>query len=108
MLINENGNVGIGTTTNLTNKLNVNGITSSISFIGNGAALTNLAYANIDGKPTNFQADWNSTIINKPATFPVTMTNIYNKTETDNLLNEKQPNLTFTSPLTKTLNTKST
>jgi len=26
MLINENGNVGIGTTTTLTNKLNVNGI----------------------------------------------------------------------------------
>jgi hypothetical protein len=99
MLINENGNVGIGTTTTLTNKLNVNGTISATSFSGNGAALTNLTYANIDGKPTNFQADWNSTIINKPATFPATMTTIYTKTETDNLLNAKQATLTAATNL---------
>ena len=49
--------------------INSSGLTAT-AFSGNGAALTNLAYANIDGKPTNFQADWNSTIINKPSTFP--------------------------------------
>ena len=35
------------------------------------------------------------------------MTYIYTKTETDNLLNAKQANLTFTSPLTNTANTVS-
>ena len=67
MLINENGNVGIGTT-NLINKLNVNGIISATSFSGNGTNLSNLTYNNIDGKPSTFPAD---------------MTNIYNKSETD-------------------------
>ncbi len=80
-------------------------LTASTSLLGNGANITNLAYANINGKPTNFQADWNSTVINKPATFPATMTTIYSKTETDNLLNAKENILTFSSPLTRTTNT---
>ena len=33
------------------------------------------------------------------------MTNIYSKTETDNLLNTKENILTFSSPLTRTTNT---
>ena len=32
---------------------------------GNATGLTHLQYTNIDGKPTNFQSDWNSTVINK-------------------------------------------
>ena len=32
--------------------------------------LTHLQYTNIDNKPTNFQSDWNCTIINKPSYFP--------------------------------------
>ena len=80
-------------------------LTASTSLLGNGAAITNLAYANITGKPTNFQADWTSTIINKPSTFPADMTTIYTKTETNNLLNAKEAILTFSSPLTRTTNT---
>ena len=37
--------------------------------------------------------------------FNSTLTNFYNKTETNNLLNAKQATLTFTSPLTNTANT---
>jgi hypothetical protein len=33
---------------------------------GNGTGLTNIGYNNVIGKPTNFQSDWNSTVINKP------------------------------------------
>ena len=47
-------------------------------------------------KPSNFQCDYNSTLINKPSTFPADMTNIYNKTETNSLLNGKQNTLIST------------
>ena len=58
-------------------------LTAATNLLGNGSAITNIAYANITGKPTNFQADWLSTVINKPSTFTPDMTNIYTKTETD-------------------------
>ena len=83
-ILNVGGNI-IGSGTGITN-LNYN-------------AITNLAYANITGKPSYFAADWNTTLANKPATFPPTMTTIYNKTETNNLLNAKEAILTFSSPL---------
>ena len=89
--------------TNINTKQDI--LTASTSLLGNGAAITNLAYANVTGKPTNFQADWTSTIINKPSTFPADMTTIYTKTETNNLLNAKENILTFSSPLTRTTNT---
>ena len=82
--------------TNISNILQTNintkqpTLTASTSLLGNGAAITNLAYANITGKPSYFAADWNTTLANKPATFPPTMTTIYSKTETDNLLNAKE------------------
>ena len=69
--------------TNINTKQNI--LTASTSLLGNGAAITNLAYANITGKPTNFQADWTSTVINKPSTFPADMTTIYTKTENNNI-----------------------
>ena len=65
-------------------------LTASTSLLGNGAAITNLAYANITGKPTNFQADWNSTVINKPSTFPATMTDIYTKGEVNSAISTSQ------------------
>ncbi len=71
MLINENGNVGIGTTTNLTNRLNINGTCSATTFSGSGASLTGVQYSNITGLPT---------------TFSPTMTNIYSITETNTLI----------------------
>ena len=110
------GNIGIGIS-GQTQKLYVNGsvyITAATtinaaltatSFSGDGANITNVPYSTITGKPTNFQADWNTTIINKPSTFPVDTSIYYNKTETNNLLNAKQATLTFSSPLVKTTNT---
>ena len=91
-------------------------ITATEGFSGNGSLLTNLAYANITGKPTNFQADWLTTIINKPSTFAADMTNIYSKNETSNLItstsnalqtniNTKEAILTFSNPLTRNTNT---
>ena len=44
-------------------------IDSNQCLYGNATGLTHLQYTNIDGKPTNFQSDWNSTIINKPTNF---------------------------------------
>jgi hypothetical protein len=90
MLINENGNVGIGISTNLTNRLTINGVCSATTFSGSGASLTSIPYSSITGLP---------------ATFPADMTNIYTKTETNNLLNAKEAILTFSSPLTRTTNT---
>jgi hypothetical protein len=81
------------------------GTITATTFSGSGSSLTDIPYASITGKPTNFQADWLSTIINKPSTFPADMTNIYTKIETNNLLNAKEAVLTFSSPLTRTTNT---
>ena len=44
-------------------------LTAATSLLGNGIAITNISYGNITGKPTNFQSDWLTTIINKPSTF---------------------------------------
>jgi hypothetical protein len=40
-------------------------IDASQFLYGNGTRITNIGYANITKRPTNFQSDWNSTIINK-------------------------------------------
>ena len=45
-------------------------IDSNQCLYGNATGLTQLQYANIDGKPTNFQCDYNLTLINKPPYFP--------------------------------------
>ncbi len=46
---------------------NTSNTLSATNFIGSGAGITNLDYNYITlNKPTNFQSDWNSTIINKP------------------------------------------
>ena len=83
-------------------------LTNTTNLLGIGSAITAL--------------DYNKITINKPATFPADMTNIYTKSEilalstltnyytktsTDTLLNAKQANLTFTAPLTNTANTVS-
>jgi len=91
------GSVGIGTTNPSTFKLNVLGSLNASSLYGDGANITNVPYSTITGKPTNFQADWNSTIINKPS--------IYNQTEINNLLSAKEDDLTFNAPLTRSTNT---
>jgi hypothetical protein len=90
-------NVGIGTTNPNGFKLNVLGSINATSLYGNGANITNVPYSTITGKPTNFQSDWTTTIINKPT--------IYTQTEVNNLLSAKEATLTFNSPLTRTTNT---
>ena len=54
-------------------------IDSNQCLYGNGTGLTHIQYSNIDNKPTNFQCDYNSTLINKPSTFPGDYNNLINK-----------------------------
>jgi len=75
-------------------------LTSATNLLGVGSAITDIDYNKITiNKPTNFQSDWNSTVVNKPPTFPADMTNIYNKGETNTLLNAKQNTLTAATNL---------
>jgi hypothetical protein len=60
-------------------------LTAATNLLGVGTAITDIDYAKIT--------------INKPSTFPADMTNIYNKTETNNLLNAKQNTLTAATGL---------
>jgi hypothetical protein len=66
-------------------------LTAATNLVGIGSAITAL--------------DYNKITINKPSVFPADMTNIYSKTETNNLLSAKEATLTFSSPLTRTTNT---
>jgi hypothetical protein len=68
-----------------------NTLTAATNLLGIGSSITAL--------------DWDKITLNKPSTFPPTMTSIYSKTETDGLLNAKQATLTFQSPLINTANT---
>jgi len=86
----------IGPTKTTKAYVNSTGLTAT-AFYGDGANITNVPYSTITSKPTNFQSDWNTTIINKPI--------IYTQTEVNNLLNAKQATLTFSSPLVNTANT---
>ena len=70
-------------TTNTTT-IGTTGLAAS-PFYGDGANITNVPYSSITGKPTNFQADWNSTITNKPLTFPVDTSIYYNQTQVNGL-----------------------
>ena len=76
-------------------------LTAATNLLGDGGNITNLTYTNINGKPATFPSDWTTTI-NKPSFFPVDTNTYYNKTETNNLLNNKEDTLTFSSPLNKT------
>jgi hypothetical protein len=49
-----------------TNNVDALTIDSNQGLYGNGTGLTNLGYSNIINKPTNFQSDWNTIVINKP------------------------------------------
>ena len=90
-----NGSLNVSSYTLLNNNttingnLNVSGIniltTLSTLFSGsyndliNKPTLFSGSYTDLVSKPTNFQADWLTTIINKPSTFPTDMTTIYTK-----------------------------
>jgi len=66
-------------------------LTAATNLLGVGSAITAIDWTKITlNKPTDFQANWNTTVINKPSTFPADMTNIYSKTETNNLLSAKE------------------
>ena len=62
-----------------TNNIDALTIDANQKVICNGSLITNLAWGNINGKPTNFQSDWNSTIINKPSLFDGTWNSLSGK-----------------------------
>jgi hypothetical protein len=67
-------------------------LTAATNLLGVGTSITAIDYNKVSvNKPTNFQADWNSTIINKP--------NIYTQSQIDTFLNAKQNNLTAATTL---------
>ena len=77
-------------------------LTASTNLLGNGSSITSINYTNISNKPTNFQSDWNSTIINKPDLNSYLLTSTANSTyATISNLNTKQNIISVTTPLTK-------
>ena len=69
--------------TNINNKQDT--LTASTALLGNGGSITNINWNNITtNKPTTFASDW-STLANKPSTFNPDLTNIYSKTQVDNI-----------------------
>ena len=103
--------------------LKQNLLNASTVLLGIGSNITELDYSKITiNKPTNFQADWNTTIINKPDIYTKTEVNninilanyynityinnnFYTKSSIDTALNGKEATLTFNTPLTRTINT---
>ncbi len=64
---------------------------------GNGTGLTNIGYNNVINKPTNFQSDWLTTIINKPdLTVYATNTNL-NSLSTNSIFSINNINTTSTT-----------
>jgi len=62
-----------------TNNTDALTIDSNQCLYGNGTGLSHLQYANIDGKPSYFPADYNSTVINTPnLSGYATNTDLYN------------------------------
>ena len=64
--INNNGNIGIGTTNTSTFKFNINGVLNATSLTGSGANITNIDYNNISStnKPNLKNLDnWNLSLI---------------------------------------------
>jgi hypothetical protein len=126
-------NPSLNTMKFFTNNIDAFTIDENQCLYGNATGLTNLGYSNIINKPSTFPSDWNTTInkpstfpsdwnttINKPSTFNPDLTNIYTKTEVNNIntltnyynkttldttLAGKEAVLTFSSPLAKTANT---
>jgi hypothetical protein len=125
-------NPSLNTIKFFTNNIDAFTIDENQCLYGNATGLTNLGYSNIINKPSTFPSDWNTTInkpstfpsdwnttINKPSTFNPDLTNVYTKTEVNNIntltnyynkttldttLAGKEAVLTFSSPLTRTLN----
>ena len=93
IIIGSDGNVGIGTTTNASYKLNVEGAFNATTIWQNGTQLNTLlnakqntltAATTLLGVGSSISAlDYNKITLNVPPTFPPTMTNIYSKTESD-------------------------
>jgi hypothetical protein len=91
-------------------------LTAATTLLGNGGSITAINWNNITtNKPSIFPSDWAS-VANKPTTFNPDLTNIYTKSEVNNITTLTnfynkttsdglyQPILTFNSPMTKTGN----
>jgi hypothetical protein len=95
----------IATLTNFYNKTDANNLlnakqntlTFKAVLSGIGSNLTLVNYADIIGLPNNFQSDWNSTV--RLSTFPANMTDIYTKTETDNLFYAKRSSINISKSI---------
>ena len=85
----------------LSTKQNV--LDASTNLLGIGTSIRDLNYNNITiNKPTNFQSDWATTIINKPDLTGYLLSSTANSTyATISSLNTKQNTLTFTASLIK-------
>jgi len=77
-------NPSLNTMKFFTNNIDAFTIDENQCLYGNATGLTNLGYSNIINKPSTFPSDWNTTI-NKPSTFNPDLTNIYTKTEVNNI-----------------------
>ena len=91
-------NPSLNTMKFFTNNIDAFTIDENQCLYGNATGLTNLGYSNIINKPSTFPSDWNTTInkpstfpsdwnttMNKPSTFNPDLTNIYTKTEVNNI-----------------------
>ncbi len=123
IVIDNDGDVNIGSTVQSTYKLNVSGTFNATSIYNNGTLIDFSSYATTtqltntsNTLQTNINAKENILTFSSPLTRTTntitftesaitTLTNFYNKTETNNLLATKDAILSFTSPLTRTANT---
>jgi hypothetical protein len=83
-------------------------LTPLTGLLGIGSNISEINYNNItSNKPTNFQSDWNSTIINKPnlTVYAIKSTVDSSLNTINSTLATKENALTFTAPLTRTTNT---
>ena len=80
-----------------TNNIDALTIDNNQCLYGNATGLTHLQYNNIDGKPTNFQSDYNSTVINKPDLTGYATTTNLNNLSTNSTLSINNLNATSTT-----------
>ena len=92
-------NPSLNTIKIFTNNIDALTIDSNQCLYGNGTGLTNIGYSNVINKPTNFQSDWNNTIINKPDLTVYGTTSNLNSLSTNSILSINNLNATSTTIL---------
>ena len=90
-------NPSLNTIRLFTNNTDALTIDSNQCLYGNGTGLTNIGYSNVIDRPTNFQSDWNSTIINRPDLTVYATTLNLNSLSTNSTLSINNLNATSTT-----------